>query len=202
MRDNVGFPGRRKRRSNVRRRRGTAVLEFAISLPLLFLTSIVPFVIGVYLDRFLTVKQTARSSGHMYSRGVDFSKTGVQNKIRDAGANLQISRTNSGGQGVVYVSTVVQASSGVNMGRSVVSHRIRMGDSSIAGSTIAMPASTDNRGNVVNYENDGQAVATLPAGLNVGAGQRLYVAEVFHEPRGIPMPELFRINRLNSRVFF
>ena len=54
------------------RRRGTAIVEFTVTLFVLIPLLLGVFVYGFKLIRALKMQQIVRDLGHMYARGVDF----------------------------------------------------------------------------------------------------------------------------------
>lgn len=183
-----------------RSRRGSALVEFAISFPFLSLLTIGTFAVGVTIDRYLTVAQLVRDGGNMYARGVDFSAD--QNKQLLLMAASGMGMTTTGGNGVLYLSTVVEGDSGANRGVPVIAHRIVIGDSSFAASSAGMPTTVQANGDVSNANTDSAARAQLPTGLTVTGNERIFVAEVFHKPVGIQFPGFFAPTRIYSRAFF
>lgn len=194
-------------RTRTRSLRGSAALEFAVSLPFLVTMSVGTFAVGVVIDRNLTVAQLVRHAGNMYGRGVDFSQTQNQDLLLQAATGMGMTAT--GGNGVIYLSLVVQARPNAagenrpNADRAVVAHRIVIGAASISASTIASPFGVLPDGEVPNYDNDNiTARATLPAGLTLTANERLYIAEVFHTPLDLSLPGFFAPRMLFSQAVF
>lgn len=192
-------------------RKGNAVIEFAVSFPFLFILALGVFTAAVNIDRFLVMLQVARSVAHMQMRSVDFNAAGVRNMVLLEAGALQI--TANGGPGVIYLSKVVLAESGSNDGLPVVSQRIRLGDVSLANSKIAMPTTIcqgggcmpgSPDGTVVNFQNDLNARAVLPAGLTVTATRSIYVGEVYHSPTDLQaaFPGYFPLGTLYTRFFY
>jgi hypothetical protein len=186
---------------------GSSILEFAISLPFLVLMSVGAFAMGLSIDRHLTVTQLVRHAGNMYGRGVDFSQTQNQQLLLQAATGMNMSL--NGGQGVVYLSTVVLAppngpgENRPNANLPVVAHRITIGNVNLPNSNIAMPTGVASNGEVAGYDDDNlSARATLPAGLTLVQGERFYFAEVFHTPTDIGFPGIFAPELLYSRAVF
>ena len=183
-----------------RDRRGQAIAEFALSLPFLILISVGTFALGVVIDRHLTVTQLVRNAGNMYARGVDF--TLVQNKELLLKAADGMEMTVDGGQGVIYLSTVILSQEGDNQGDPVVSERIVIANAGLHDSAVAMPATVLPNGEVVDYDNDANAVASLPPGVELFGNERIYVAETFHDPRNLAFEGIFVPQGLYSAAFF
>ena len=183
-----------------RDRRGQAIAEFALSLPFLILISVGTFALGVVIDRHLTVTQLVRNAGNMYARGVDF--TLVQNKELLLKAADGMEMTVDGGQGVIYLSTVILSQEGDNEGDPVVSERIVISNAGLHDSAVAMPTTILPNGEVVDYDNDANAVASLPPGVELFGNERIYVAETFHDPRNLAFEGIFVPQGLYSAAFF
>ena len=186
-----------------RARRGQSILEFAIGLPFLTLMTVGTFALGVVIDRHLTVSQLTRNAGNMYGRGVNFSQTSNQTLLLQGATGMQM--TTTGGKGVIYLSTVIQAPTGtgkVNAGKAVVIHRIKIGNSSIGPSAVATPTSVASNGDVNSYEDDVAARAVMPAGITVGVNEKYFLAEVLHTPTEIAFPGFFAPSLLYSRAVF
>ena len=192
-------------------RKGNAVVEFAVSFPLLFILALGVFTAAINIDRFLVMLQVARSISHMQLRNVDFNVTGVQSMVLQEAGALQI--TVDAGPGVIYLSRVVLAASGSNAGLPCVSRRFRLGDSSFSDSKIAMPTTICEAGScepvspdgtVVDFQNDPNAVANLPSGLTVTTTRSVYVGEVFHSPTDLQsaFPGYFPLGTLYTRFFY
>ncbi len=181
-------------------RKAQAIGEFAICLPFLVLISVGTFALGVVIDRHLTVTQLVRNAGNMYARGVDFTLQQNKQLILQAADGMQM--TVAGGQGVIYLSTVIVAQTGDNLGLPVVSERIVIANASMAQSKVGMPAAVLSNGEVVDYDNDPQARATLPAGVTLANNERVYVAEVFHNPVNLSFEGIFVPQGLYSVAFF
>ena len=183
-----------------RDRRGQAIAEFAISLPFLILISVGTFALGIVIDRHLTVTQLVRNAGNMYARGVDFTLPQNKALLLQAADGMQM--TVDGGQGVIYLSTVVVAQDGDNLGKPVVSERIVIANAGFDDSEIAMPASILPNGEVLGYEDDPQAVASLPPGVTLSGNERVFVAEVFHNPQNLGFEGIFVPQGLYSAAYF
>jgi Flp pilus assembly protein TadG len=62
-------------------RRGNAIVELAIALPVLTMTMFGVISGGLIFDRYMTVVQLARTGASVFSRGTDFSKTANKNLL-------------------------------------------------------------------------------------------------------------------------
>ena len=194
--DRSRSPLLRARRHNA----GDALVEFAISLPFLVMMAIGTFAVGVNVDRHLTVSQLVRNAGNMYGRGVDFSVSQNQDLLLDAATGMQM--TTTGGLGVIYLSTVVLADSGQNLGLPVVVHRIGIGNPSIFSSSIGTPTTVQANGDVQNPDNDLQARAQMPGGITLTGNERIFVAECYHQPVDLLFPGFFSPAGIYSRAVF
>jgi hypothetical protein len=181
-------------------RTAQAISEFAICLPFLILISVGTFALGVVIDRHLTVTQLVRNAGNMYARGVDFTLPQNKELILRAADGMEM--TVGGGQGVIYLSTVIVAATGDNLGYAVVSERIVIANAGMANSHISMPATILPNGEVLDYDNDPQARATLPPDVTLVNNERVYVAEVFHNPSNLSFEGIFVPQGLYSTAFF
>jgi len=186
---------------------GSAAMEFAVSLPFLVIMTFGTFAIGAIIDRHLTVTQLVRHAGNMYGRGVDFTQTQNKQVLLQAATGMNMTLT--GGQGVIYLSMVVQSppngagENRPNANMPVVAHRVVIGNTTMANSTIAMPTGVASNGEVANcYDDNLTARATLPPGLTLAQNERLYFAEVYHMPAELGFPGIFSPQMLYSRAVF
>ena len=193
-------------------RRGTAVMEFALVMPIMLIVSFLALGGGLMVTRYLSVIQLARNAGNMLSRDTDFAV--VQNKqlLLMAANNLNMSV--SGGQGVAYLSTVVKAPSGTaNAGQLVVAQRFVIGNESLASSRVGTPSSaiwpdpanSQSNGDVADYDDEASAVAALPNPLgSLPEGETVFVAEVFYVPNDMNFLSAWGLvpSRLASTTYF
>ena len=173
-------------------RRGNAVVELAICMPVLVFTLFGVVSGGLVFDRYMTVVQTGRNAASMFSRGTNFAKDDNKDLLL-FGQGLDITRT--GGNGVIYLSRVVMAPSGTpNDGQLVIAERHVIGNSGYVASSIGQPSPTiwpnpdkpAPNGDVKNYFDDPSAVAAVPAALmTLPLGESMYVAEVYHATDGL-----------------
>jgi hypothetical protein len=187
----MNFHLARAARLNISRRRpkGQALIEFALTMPLLLLMAFGTFSASLLLERYLTVLQLVRNAGNMYSRSVDFSLP--QNRqllLRSANG---LSMTLDGGDGVIYLSTVEVAEAGLNSGFPVVTNRIEIGNVALEGSRIANPAAILPNGDVDDFENDPLARAAVAPSLTLASGDIAYFVEAYHTPADIPVVDSF-----------
>lgn len=193
---------KQKNRLDERRRRGgQALIEFALTLPILILFAFGTLSASQLLERYLTVLQLVRNAGNMYSRSVDFSI--IQNRQLLLTASNGLSMTLNGGDGIVYLSRVEVADSGSNSGFPVVTNRISIGNAALVLSRIAMPATVLPNGDVVDYENDPLARAAIASSLTLVGTDVAYVVEAYHTPTDIPMVDaFFGQQRLTATAYY
>lgn len=196
------------------RRRGSEVIEFALVstflLPLLFGV----LVVGLNLGRSIQVSQVSRDAGHLYARNVDFSALANQQLIARLAQSLNITPT--GGNGVVILTTVtfigqvqcdaagLSAGQCTNLGQSVMTHRIVIGNSSLRQSNFGTPNASliDSTGKVSDYLTESSARANgFASVLVLQAGQVAYVSEVYVPSSDYGMPG-FESTGVYSRTIF
>lgn len=185
----------------LRPRAGQALVEFALCLPILLLIAFGTLSVSQLLERYLTVLQLVRNAGNMYSRSVDFSL--LQNRQLLLTSSNGLSMTLDGGDGVVYMTTVEIAEAGSNSGFPVVTNRIAIGNTSIAASRIATPTTVLASGEVLNFEDDPSARATVASTLTLVSGDLAYAVEVYHMPTDIPMvSSFFGQQRMTAAAYY
>lgn len=169
-------------------RRGNAVVELAIGLPVLIMTMFGVITGGLVFDRYMTVVQLARTGASVFSRGTDFSVTANKNLLLLGSEALGM--TADGGNGVVYLTRVQLATPGsANEGRLVIAEKHVIGDPAFHSSYVGTPSSQiwpdpDEplpNGMVDNRNNEVTARATVPATLNtLPLGESMFIVEVYH----------------------
>ena len=118
--------------------RGSALIEFALLMPLFIMLCFGSLIAGIVIDRYNTVLQVVRNAGGMYARGVDFSIETNKQLLLLSAAGLGM--TTTGGKGVIYLSTVSKGAAGTpNSGKLVISERFAIGSRSLASSSIGTP---------------------------------------------------------------
>lgn len=177
--------------------RGNAALEFGLAVPLLLAFGAMAPIFGVVFEQYLRTADLANHAVRIHYNGGDLGEAAVQDEIA-AAAGLSMTRT--GGQAVLYLSTVVMATSGSNLNRPVISHRITIGAPSIAPSSLGSPNGVDSHGHVSDYQNSGAALATLPDGVTMAAGDRLFVAEVSSRTATIAFQGVVNIPTMGARM--
>lgn len=177
-------------------KRGSALIEFALSslfwMPLLLGT----IVIGLNLLRAIRVTQICRDAGHMYAYGIDFSQPSNRNLLLRLATGLNITAT--GGDGVVIFSSITLVGPGdctaaglqpdsahcANLGNLVFTKRLVVGSKALRASSFGTPNSylIDSSGAIRSsrYLTDTSARAVGFSNLmSLTSGQYAYVAEAY-----------------------
>lgn len=211
------------------RRRGAALVEFAlvatILLPLLFGT----VNLGFNLSRSVQVSQVVRDIGHLYVRNLDFSLTASNDLAVRLASGLGM--TANGGDGVLILSRVMYITDaqctdgGVSLGactnnnKPVVTQRFVIGNSGLRASAFATPASNivlaaDDSGSgfkkgeilPVDYLTNTTAAAagftSVLAGMT--GGEAAYVVEGYFKTNGWNFSQDYSANAdgIYARVVF
>jgi hypothetical protein len=157
---------------------------------------------GLMLGRYIQAVQVCRDLAHMYSDGIDFSQSGYQNIALQLAQGTGM--TAAGGNGVAIFSQVMTVyqvdcnaagytNSCQNLGQSVFTQRLYIGNQALRSSTFGTPSALlmNSQGNISssvylqNTDPTVQAVgftALLNAAGEVGGlpqGQSAYMVEVF-----------------------
>ncbi len=168
-----------------RKKRGNALVEFALVVSPLVLLLLGTVSVGMGLSRAIRVVSICRSTGTLYARGVDFSADPNKDIVVRLAAGLGMTR--NGGNGVVILSKVTWISqsrcialnlSPCNADRHVTVQRIVIGNTSLRTSSLGTPANVDSQGVVINYFQDASAVANFPF-MQLQDDQYAYVVEVY-----------------------
>ncbi len=172
--------------------RGNAAIEFAalsiVLIPLLFGS----VGIGLNMGTMVQAVQVTRDVAHMYARGVDFSQTGNQNIAVALAPNAQMTPTS--GNGVIILSQIAQVyqadctAAGVspctNLGQTVFTSRIVIGNASLTSSRYGTPASSivSSSGSIsaANYLTNTTAVATGFSSVLTSSGYTLLDGDVVY----------------------
>lgn len=199
------------------RRRGSAVLEFALitvfTLPLLMGT----FVIGMSLSRSIQVTQISRDAGHMYVRYVDFTQTGNQDIIVRLASGMGLTRT--GGNGVVVLSKVMHigdaecASGGypvgdnrcVNRNQDAFIQQLKIGDVSARNSNFGTPSGVTLDANqaITDYlTNSGARASNVAGTITLNGGEIAFVSEAFFRTPELDIPGYRSGNSVYARTIF
>ena len=190
---------------------GTAIVEFALTFPVLILVLLGVVTGGLVLDRYMTVLELGRTGASMFSRGVNFNST--QNKqlflIGAQGLDINL----NSGSGVVYLTRLEKAPPGTtNAGRMVIAERYVIGNESVAPSSVGKPNAgiwpdPDNpnpNGDVKDRNQEPTAIATTPATLNtLPLGESMYITEVYSSANGLLFGEVWGSDpKLSTKVYF
>lgn len=192
-------------------RRGNAIVELAIGLPILTMTMFGVITGGLVFDRYMTVVQLARTGASVFSRGTDFSVTANKNLLLIGSEALGM--TVDGGNGVVYLTRVQLATPGsANEGRLVIAERHVIGDQAYHSSNVGTPRSEiwpdpDEplpNGMVDNRNNELTARATVPATLNtLPLGESMFIVEVYHRSDELRFGNVWgNSSMMASKVYF
>ncbi len=167
---------------------GSALVEFAFGFPVLITALFGVITGGLVLNRYMTVLQLGRNAAGMFSAGTDFATMGNKQLLLLAADGLGITET--GGNGVVYLSRVEMAPPGTaNDGQLVIAERHIIGETAVNASTVGQPRAQiwpdpDNpapNGDVKDYQEELTALANLPSALGtLPLGESMYVAEIYH----------------------
>jgi hypothetical protein len=178
-RSQAGISRRRKRQS------GTEMIEFALSVLVLFPLMMGMVVLGLNLGRSIQVAQVCRDAGSMYVRGIDFSQAANKNVLVRLANGMGM--TANAGTGVVILSKVQYISAaactgipGCNSDKYVVVQRLTIGGAAVTTSRLGPAGSitTDSSGNVNNFMTDANAVSTnFTSIMTLAANEFAYIAE-------------------------
>lgn len=187
---------------------GSSVIEFLLCttfflLPLLFGTAVT----GLCLITSIEVTEFTRDAAHLFSYGIDFSSTSGQQMLGQIAPGLASGTPpvlTSGGNAVVIFSIVTPisqtdctgagftASNCSNMGSTVITRRIVVGNTSLLTSRYATPSSsiinsstgvissgTPSPSYTGGYMNDSSAQVQNFSISSLPDGQYAYIAEVY-----------------------
>ncbi len=177
-------------------KRGSTIIEFALSLIVLMPLLMGTAVIGINLARAIQVTQFCRDVAHMYAYGIDFSQSGNQALLTNLGQGLNIQT--SGGTGTVIFSTVTfvgpndcvaaglqaNTTSCPNMNQSVFTRRIVVGNASGLTSHYGTPAlgivGANGYISTANYlRNTSDRAAGFSSLMALSSGQYAYLTEAY-----------------------
>jgi len=190
---------------------GNAIIEFAITFPVLILVLFGVVTGGLVFDRYMTVVQLARNAASMFARGGDFATDDNKNVLLLGAQGLNLALTS--GDGVIYLTRVHKAPPGTpNDGALVIAERHEIGDNSYASSSVGQPNASiwpnpdlpSPNGDVKDPNEEGSAVAQVPTPLQtLPLGESMYVVEIFHSADNINFGGVWNSNpRLHSIVYF
>ncbi len=153
---------------------GSALIEFLLaSIFLIFPLLLGTIVFGLSLVRANQVAEVCRDAGHMYAYGVTFSQPGGQAMLVQLAQGLNMTPTGGNGEVILSRITVLGANdcvaggypSGVcpNLGQTVFTQRIVIGNSQLPGSAFGNPAGiTGSDGTIkpADYAGSASAIAS------------------------------------------
>jgi len=200
-----------------RKRRGSSLIEFALALSLLLPLYVWMLVFGLDLRRMVQTGQVSRDAGHMYARGVDFSLPGNQDVLVRLAAGMNMTRT--GGAGVVILTRLlrvgaqecadggVAVSSCSNLGQTVVTQRIVVGNASLKPSLVASPPSSllQPDGSIKPADYLTKSAARAPGFdsiLTLADGETAYVSEAWFESPVKDFPTMNNRGPIYARTIF
>ncbi|MFN7997532.1 MAG: hypothetical protein U0Q18_28195 [Bryobacteraceae bacterium] len=136
------------------RNAGTVTIEFTFSTLFWVVLLMGLSTTGLNLIRSLQITHISRDAGHLYAYGLDFTQSGDQNLLIQLCSGLNV--TTTGGNGVFLFSTVMYidaaqcTASGLqanttscpNLGQSVFTQRLVVGNSSLYASKFGTPSAS------------------------------------------------------------
>ena len=186
-------------------RRGSALIELALSLSFAFPLLLGVGSVGIRLARTLQATQLTRDVAHLYALGADFSLPGTQAIAKKLSVDSSLSST---GKAVLLFSRIYRVqqtdctAAGVNpcsnLNLPVFTQRIVMGNLALRTSQFGTPAAgyLSSAGNITaaNYCKQTSLVAVgFDSVLTLAAGQSTTVVEGY-----FAMPEINFLNLPNS----
>ena len=186
-------------------RRGSALIELALSLSFAFPLLLGVGSVGIRLARTLEATQLTRDVAHLYALGADFSLPGTQAIAKKLSVDSNLSST---GKAVLLFSrmyrvqqtdcTAAAVNPCINLNLPVFTQRIVMGNPALRTSHFGTPAAgyIDSAGNITaaNYCKQWSLVAAgFDSVLTLAAGQSTTVVEGY-----FAMPEINFLNLPNS----
>jgi hypothetical protein len=189
-----------------RRNRGSSTIEFVL-VASMFLVPIILglFSVGFGLIRGMQGVQLTRDVGHMWARGVDFSKQANQDLLATKLAQGLSIVSNSGnvtggttGNGIVVLSiftNVPATCSCVNSGHVVLIRRVVIGNNSIFTTAYGNPSAgaiNATTGDIANYATDISARAdNFNNVLTLNSGELGYFTESYFRAPDLVLPGMF-----------
>lgn len=205
------------RRTSRRSSRGSSLIEFSLAFALLMPLYVWMLVFGLDLRRMMQTSQVSRDAGHMYARGVDFSLPGNQDVLVRLAAGMNMTRT--GGAGVVILTRLlkvggqecldggVAVASCSNLGQTVVTQRLVVGNAGLKASKVASPpdALLKPDGSIIpaDYLTKPEArAAGFDSILALASGETAYVAEAWFESPVKDFPTMNNRGPIYARTIF
>lgn len=208
-----------RRQMHTGRRRGVAMVEFALSLTFLIPLLLGTFVFGFRLIRSIEMSQITRDIGHMYIRGINFRNAGPQANAQTLSSGFDLSTT---GKSLIILSkikliqqvdcdtanAVVGIGAGqpcANLNKTVFMEQLTMGNSGISGSVFGTPAPLQGDF-TVSVKDMGRTTTTqtsnFDAILTLKAGEFAYVCEMFNQTPDLNVPGLSGQPQVYARTIF
>jgi Flp pilus assembly protein TadG len=201
------------------RRRGVAMVEFALSLTFLIPLLLGTFVFGFRLIRSIEMSQITRDIGHMYIRGINFRNPGPQANAQTLSSGFDLSNT---GKSLIILSkikviqqadcdaanAVVGIGAGqpcANLNKPVFMEQLTMGNSSVSYSVFGTP--TPIQGDyTVTVKDMGRSTTTQTSNfstiLTLKSGEYAYVCEMFNQTPELNVPGLSGQPQVYARTIF
>jgi hypothetical protein len=193
----------RHRISGRKRRKGNAIIEFALVITFLVMLLMGTFSVGMTLTKSVQAGVIARDAGAMFMRYVDFTLTG--NKALLVRLANGMGMTASGGNGVVIMTQIMMvgtdecAAGGLSTGacpnynRPVVIKRVKVGNTALYTTTYGKPTATliqtDGTISTTNYLNDTSVRAdNFSSVMTLNGGEYAFVSEAYFKTPEIDMP--------------
>lgn len=201
------------------RRRGVAMVEFALSLTFLIPLLLGTFVFGFRLIRSIEMSQITRDIGHMYIRGINFRNAGPQANAQTLASGFDLATT---GKSLIVLSKIklvqqadcdaANAIVGIGAGRpcanlnkTVFLEQLTMGNTSIQGSVFGTPTPLQADFTVATKD-IGRTTTTQTSSfdpvLTLKAGEYAYVCEMFNQTPDLNVPGLSGQPQVYARTIF
>lgn len=202
------------------RRKGNALVEFALVSVFLVPLMLGTVNVGLTLGRSIQVNQVCRDAGHMYVRQVDFSKIQNQNVIQRLGENIGLNVTTpSSSKGVVILTRIrymgatdcsaagLSVSNCPNYRTPVITQRIVMGKASMRASDFGTPNSSliTSTGDIlpINYATQVSCRATAIGNLlTMADSDEAYIAETYFEAPEWAFPGSYELTGMYARAIY
>ncbi len=190
---------------------GNALVEFALTFPVLILMLMGVVTGGMVFDRYMTVVQVGRNAASMFARGADFSSNANKSLLLLGAQGLDIDL--SSGEGVIYLTRLHKAPPGSqNEDELVISERHVIGNPAYESSRVGQPSGQiwphpdrpSPNGDVKDPNEESSAVAQVPLSLQtLPLGESMYVVEVCHTANNIKFGNVWGADpRLHAIVYF
>lgn len=185
------------------RRKGNAIIEFALVITFLILLLFGTFSVGMTLTKSVQAGVVARDAGAMFMRYVDFSLTANKDLLVRLANGMGM--TNNGGKGVVIMTQVMMigtnecSAAGLsnamcpNYNRPVVIKRVTVGNTSLYTTNYGNPTpsivQSDGSITTTNYLNDASVRAdNFTSVMTLNGGEYAFVSEAYFQTPEIDLP--------------